>query len=169
VVIDGIDLYEMEIKKLLYDSARLRGIPVVSCPILGFGAAIAFFHPTRSPSFERYFGQIPSREDKKAFKEYIERFATGFFCFKPRLDWPLFTRKVDEGKVPSVGMACMLSGALTATNVVSFLLGKDDFPIVPETTHIDLKRSKVSRMGPLKRWFFRTCLHLVSRHDQDLF
>ena len=56
IVVDGIDLHELDTKKILFDIALNQNIPIISTPILGFGAALAFFHPTKSPGFEKFFG-----------------------------------------------------------------------------------------------------------------
>lgn len=94
IVVDGLDLYELEIKQYLYDLAREYQLPVVSCPVLGFGAALALFHPIRSPSFKEYFGPIPKKSNEKEYNKYIRMFATGFFVcrlFKPALISSPFT------------------------------------------------------------------------------
>jgi len=155
IIIDGVDLYKMEIKKALFDAARAKNIPVLSCPILGFGAALGFFHPTKSPSFEQYFGSIPANTDTKAYNKYIQHLGINYFGFKPKLNWSLFTKRVEEDKVPSLGLSCMLSGSMTVTGVVDYLLEKNQFPVVPTTIHIDLLQQKIVKIGFLKRLFLK--------------
>jgi len=155
IAIDGIDLYELDTKKSLFDSARKQNIPVISAPILGFGAALAVFHPTKSPSFEDYFGLIPPKSEPEKYNRYITTLATGFFGFKPRLNWPLFMDRIADGKVPTMGTACMLSGAWAATASIDCILGKNSIPVVPTTIHIDLMQQKLVRTGPLRRWFLK--------------
>ncbi|MCK4817249.1 ThiF family adenylyltransferase [bacterium] len=155
IVIDSIDLYELDTKKILFDIALKQKTPIISTPILGFGAALAFFHPTKSPSFEEFFGPIPNRSDQKKYNQYIKYFATGFFGFKPKLNWALYTDRVDTGKVPSIITSCMLAGALAATASVDYLLDRKSIPVVPTTIHIDLMQQKLVRTGPLRRWFLR--------------
>ncbi len=160
IIIDGIDLYEMQIKKALFDEARIKNIPVLSCPILGFGAALGLFHPKKSPSFEKYFGAIPERTNVEAFNAYIKRFGINFFGFKPKLDWSLYFKRIEEGKVPSIGVSCMLSGAMTVTAIIDYLLGKKQFPIVPKTIHIDLMQQKIIKIGLLKRFILKIYIRL---------
>lgn len=155
IVIDAIDLYELEIKKLLYDVALQRKIPVISTPILGFGSALAVFHPLKSPSFEQYFGAIPSRSNRYEYNRYIRTLATGFFGFKPKLNWDVYDKRLDAGKVPSVGISCLLAGALAATASIDYLLDKGNIPLVPSTIHIDLMQQKIVRTGSLRRWLLR--------------
>ena len=166
IVVDGVDLYALEIKKRLFDAARRQGLAVVSAPILGYGAALCVFHPTRSPSFADYFGEIPSREDKAAYRRYTKMLAAGLFGFKPRLDdWPAFTGRVDAGRAPSVGTSCLLSASLNALAILDQILDRGRFPVVPETVHIDLMEQRVRRTGRLRRRLFRW---LVGRHLRRL-
>jgi len=150
-VIDGIDLYALNAKKLLYDKARARGLGVFSAPVLGFGTALAFFHPTRSPSFEEYFGRIPPASEGAAFRRYIEGLAMGYFGFRPNLDWPTYMQRVHGGSVPSIGTSCMASGAFVAVAVLDWLLGRDTIPAVPVTTHLDLMERKIVHTGRMRR------------------
>ncbi len=160
VILDGIDLYEMKIKKVLFDMARENNLPVISCPVLGFGAAVAVFHPSKSPDFETYFGPVPEKSDKVKFDLYIRRFGMNLFGFKPRLNWPLFTKKVEEGAVPSIGLSCMLSGALASSAIIDWRLQKKQFPIVPVTLHVDLLQHKIVKTGYFKRLFLKSFMSL---------
>ncbi len=155
IVIDCIDLYELEVKKALYDTARKRNLAVISVPVLGHGAALAIFHPTKSPSFEEYFGAIPPKSDVYKYNRYIKTLAVGFFGFMPKLDWTLFMERIEEGKVPTMGTACMLSGAWAATASIDCLLGKNKIPVVPTTIHMDLMQQKLLRYGSFRRWFLK--------------
>jgi sulfur-carrier protein adenylyltransferase/sulfurtransferase len=155
LVVDGVDLFELDVKKRLFDAAREEGIPVVSTPILGYGAAIGIFHPSRSPRFEEYFGTPPARSNKMAYARYVRRLAAGFFGFKPKLNWPVVNGRIDEGKIPSIGTSCLLAGSLATVGVIDTLLGKGTFPQIPESIHIDLMERKIVRTGRLKRLLLR--------------
>jgi molybdopterin/thiamine biosynthesis adenylyltransferase len=155
IVIDGVDLYEFDIKKNLYDTALKQNIPVISIPILGFGAALAVFHPAKSPGFEEFFGPVPDKSNKKAYNQYIKNFAASIFGFKPRLDWPLYLDRVANGTAPSVGTSALLAGAMAATASADYLLGQNSIPAVPKTFHIDLMQQKLVRQSSLRRWLLR--------------
>lgn len=163
IVLDGIDLARLDIKKKVYDTAREMGIPVLSCPILGFGCAMAFFDPKTSPSFEEYFGPLPAATDEVRKREYAQGLVPAFFSFRPSLDWPVFRQRVLEGKVPSVGVATMLSGALAAAAIVSHFCGKRRIPAVPTTLHIDLMERRIRTTGPLKRRLLRWIIRRMVR------
>jgi molybdopterin/thiamine biosynthesis adenylyltransferase len=164
LVIDGIDLYALRIKRALYETARAAGLPVLSCPIFGFGAAVAVFDPVRSPSFGDYFGPLPDPEDTMAYRRYLQRIGMGFFGFVPRLDWPIFVRRVYEGKCPSIATSCMLAGALGAVAVVDYVCGDRSFPVIPETVHVDLRQMRILRAGRFRRFLFKLHLLWTLRH-----
>lgn len=155
VVLDGIDLACLPMKKRLFDAALRRGLPVVSCPILAFGSALAFFHPERSPGFEAFFGPLPPEGDAAARRRFVEALAPAFFSFRPRLNWPLFRARVQAGKVPSIAMATMISGALAATAIIAYVCGRSLPACVPTTLHVDFMEGRISRTGPLRRWALR--------------
>ena len=75
-------------------------------------------------------------------------------------DWSLYFKRIEEGKVPSIGVSCMLSGAMTVTAIIDYLLGKKQFPIVPKTIHIDLMQQKIIKIGLLKRFILKIYIRL---------
>lgn len=165
IVIDGIDLARFEIKKLVFDDARRRGVSVVTCPIFAFGAALAIFDPERSPTFDAYFGAVPPASDRAGRRRFVENLAPGFFSFLPEIDLGAFRGRVREGKVPSVGVGTMVSGALGATAVVDRVCGWGRLPAVPVTTHVDLLSGRTCRTGPLRRWLIRQLMRRRIRRE----
>jgi len=161
VAIDGIDLYALPIKKRLYDRARTAGVPVVSTPIFGFGAALAVFDPVRSPDFDSHFGRIPDPSDAPAYRRYLQRIAMGFFGFVPDLDWRTFVDRVYGGKCPSIGTSCMLAAGMGALAIADVILQRGSYPVVPETVHIDLRHLRVIRVGRFRRLAFKLKLAAI--------
>jgi molybdopterin/thiamine biosynthesis adenylyltransferase len=155
VVIDGIDMGSLPAKKGLFDASRRAGIAVVSSPVLGFGTALAVFDPVRSPSFEEYFGPLPDPRNAEAEKAFVRRFGLGFFNFWPHLNRGLYLKRVDEGKVPSVAAACLLSAALSTAAVVDRVLGRNEFDPAPTTIHLDAMDRKMRKLGRLGRGVLR--------------
>jgi molybdopterin/thiamine biosynthesis adenylyltransferase len=155
VVLDGIDLGSLPEKKLVYDESRRQGITLISSPIVGFGTALAIFDPVRSPAFDDYFGPIPDLKDPAVRRAYVRVIGLSFFNFLPRLDWPTYMKRVNEGNVPSVGAACLLSASLTTAAVVDLLLGSRTFPVVPTTIHVDVMSCRIRKMGRVGRFFLR--------------
>jgi len=152
IVYDGIDVFRMDLKRDLLSAAYEAGLPVLTAPVLGFGTSLALFDPKRSPTFEEYFGPVPDRDDREAYGRYIRLFGSGIFGIVPKLDWADYIQRVEQGDVPSVGTACMLSGAISATAIVACLTDRPNFPAVPETIHIDLMQRKIVHTRRWKRW-----------------
>jgi molybdopterin/thiamine biosynthesis adenylyltransferase len=167
LVLDGIDLPGLRMKKRLYDAARAAGIPVLSCPILGFGAALAIFDPKTSPTFEEYFGTLPPEGDAQGLDRYLSGISLRFFALVPKLDWTLQRERGRAGLIPSIGTAAMLSGAMAATAGIAILCGKGALPVVPRTLHVDLMEGKMLRMGPGRRWVMKKLVGLVQRARKD--
>jgi molybdopterin/thiamine biosynthesis adenylyltransferase len=132
LVIDGVDLYEFDIKKTLYDTALKQNIPVISVPTLGFGAALAVFHPAKSPGFEEFFGPVPDKSNKETYDQYIKNFAASLFGFKPKLDWPLYLARVANGAVPSIVTSPLLAAAMATTASVDTFWGGTIFQQSPK-------------------------------------
>lgn len=167
LVLDGIDLPGLRMKKRLYDAARAVGIPVVSCPILGFGAALAIFDPKRSPTFEEYFGPLPAEGDAEGLDRYLSGISLRFFSFPPKLDWKLQGERARAGMIPSIGTAAMFSGSMAATAGIAILCGKGKLPVVPRVLHVDLMEGKMQCMGPGRRWFMKKLLGLAQKARKD--
>lgn len=163
IVIDGVDIYLMKLKKALTDKALKNKIPVITSPIVGFGSALALFHPEKSPSFEQYFGKVPEKTNKEAFDKYIRNYGIHIFGFKPKLNWDLYFKQIENGKVPSVGSSCFLAGAMTVTGIVDYLLGKNNFPVVPNTIHIDLMQQKIVKIGKFKRKLLKFYVNVLKK------
>lgn len=54
VVVDGIEFFRIEDRRMLYKHCRAKGIPVVNAGPIGYGASVIVFTPD-GPSFDEYF------------------------------------------------------------------------------------------------------------------
>ena len=155
LAVDGVDLYALPAKRALYNAARERGLPVLSTPIFGFGAALAIFDPKVSPSFDEYFGPLPESDDAKGQRRYRMRLAARFFGFVTPVNLAEFAGRVHAGECPSLGTSTMLAGALGALAAVDLATGRRFYPVVPRTMHIDLQVPRAVTAGPVRRWLFQ--------------
>ncbi len=138
IVIDGIDFFEIDARRLLFEKARENGIYAITSAPLGFGATLQVFSP-RGMSFDEYFGISDAME-------YLEKIASFAAGLAPR---PYHIRYIDMSKVslrqktgPAVSPACTLAASLVATEVVKILTGKGKVRAVPYYMQIDLMRGK---------------------------
>ncbi len=163
VILDGIEFFSFEARRLLYDKAREKGICVVIAAPLGFSAAMLVFHPTKSPSFEEYFGITP--EMSKLEKAIA--FALGL---APK---PLFLKYMDldsldlkAGRGPASVIACYLCSALVSMEAIRIILGRPGLKPVPHYLLFDLYLKKFHLgylRGGYKNPWQRIKFHLLKR------
>jgi molybdopterin/thiamine biosynthesis adenylyltransferase len=164
IVLDGLDVSVMHLRKKMFDLARERGLPVITCPVLGWGAGLAIFDPANSPSFEEFFGKIPEDRNSEEWQMFLENYAIHFLSTKPAgIDIKLGKIRTKEGKPPAIAASCRLNAALVPTAVYSCLFDKGNLPIVPTTLHIDLLGAKMIRNGPRKRWIIKQSVGVLSK------
>ncbi|AEH45261.1 UBA/THIF-type NAD/FAD binding protein [Thermodesulfatator indicus DSM 15286] len=147
VVLDGVEFFAVEARKLLYDTARAKKIPLITAGPLGFSASLLIFDPEKSPSFDEYFAIKP---DMSPVEKAI-LFALGL---APK---PIFLRYIDfkslnlkAGQGPASVIACYLCSALAAMEAVRIILGRPGLKPVPHYLQIDLYLRKLYE-GYLKK------------------
>lgn len=138
VYIDGIDFFEIEIRRAVFKRCRERGIFALTAAPLGFGATLQVFAPN-GMSFDDYFGI----SDKLPYMEKIAAFAAGL---APR---PYHIKYLDLSRVslarktgPAVSPACTLASSLIATETVKIITGKGVVRPVPHYLQFDMLRNK---------------------------
>ncbi len=135
VVVDGIEFFALETRRLVFNEARKRGIPVITAAPLGFNASLLVFHPQKSPSFEQYFGlaQGHSRFEK------LLLFTLGLApraWFLKYLD--LDAVDLQAGRGPASILTCHLCTALACTEALRILLKRPGLKPVPHYLQIDI-------------------------------
>lgn len=159
IVVDGLDFFCLAVRKKLFDAARTRGLYILSCPIFGFGTALAVFSP-QGPSFDQVFGKVPEKIDAA----YAINFGRTFFPVLPRyIDLGAYIEAVKkERPIPSFATSCSLSGAVTAAEALFILLNKRKAVCFPLIRHYDLfdaaikaQDSRSKKLTPLKRLLLR--------------
>ena len=128
VVIDGLDFFSFDMRRLLFNTARQKGIHVITAGPMGFSSALLVFAPDRGMAFDEYFNitENMSSEDKSL------AFALGL---SPR---PTHIRYMDFSRVdlkqkagPSLNIACQLCAAMAGTETLRILLNRKGVKPVP--------------------------------------
>ncbi|MFH1128862.1 MAG: ThiF family adenylyltransferase [Candidatus Omnitrophota bacterium] len=150
IVVDGLDFFCLAVRKKLFDAARTRGLYILSCPIFGFGTALAVFSP-QGPSFDRVFGKVPEKIDAA----YAINFGRTFFPVFPRyIDLGAYIEAMRKGRpIPSFATSCSLSGAVTASEALFILLNKRKPVCFPLIRHYDLFDAKIKITDSRKKKF----------------
>lgn len=156
LVLDGLEFFQVRIRRALFNRALERGIPVITCGPLGFSAALLVFLPG-GPNFDDYFAVDGDTPDELA----LASFAVGLA--------PRFThlRYLDVGAVdldarrgPAVAPGVVLCAAVAVTEAVKLLTGRGRVRAVPRYAQLDLmlgtwKKGRLwfGMRGPLVRLF----------------
>ncbi len=164
VVLDGLDFFQFEIRRLLFNTALKMGIPVVTAGPLGYSSAILVFTP-EAMGFDAYFDVGPDvpEEDK-----YL-RFAMGLAPSPTHISYMDLCRVDLRGcKGPSLSIACQLCSALAVTEAARIVLGKPGLKPVPCYFQFDpflqkfrkgrLKSGNRSIRQKLKIWYVKNYL-----------
>jgi molybdopterin/thiamine biosynthesis adenylyltransferase len=157
VVVDGIDFFAIEARRLVFQEARRRGIWAVTAGPIGFSTAWLAFSPS-GMSFDEYF-DVKDGMDRW---NQIVSFAVGLAPGATHLSY-LDLSQVDpkSGRGPSSGLACHLCSGVTAAKVLKILLKRSPIKAAPWFFQFDAYRCLL-RKGYL-RWGNRHPLQRLKR------
>jgi molybdopterin/thiamine biosynthesis adenylyltransferase len=144
VLVDGIDFFAPEARRLVYREARRRGVWVVCAGPIGFSTAWLVFDP-RGMSFDSYF-DLRDGQDRV---EQVAAFAAGLTpaaTHMPYMD--LSGVEVRSGRGPSAGLACQLCAGVAAAEVLKILLHRGPVRSAPWYFQFDAYRHQL-RQGRL--------------------
>ena len=161
VLVDGIDFFALDTRRMVFLEARRRGIWAVTAGPIGFSTAWLVFSPL-GMSFDEYFGLHEGMAP-------LERFVAFLHGLAPRgihrgyMD--LARVDVGRGRGPSAALACQLCAGVAAAEVVKILLRRGPVRAVPEYAQFDGYRGQLvcgtfrnSPLSKLKRKLM--CRHL---------
>ncbi len=156
IVVDGIDFFAFDIRRLIFNRAREMGIPVITAGPVGFSAAMLVFMPGEGMSFDEYFAirkDMPLEEKLLAFFVGLApRAAQKDYIDPTRID--MYAR---QG--PSIAAACQLCASVAATEAVRLVLERPGVRPAPHFFQYD----------PLVRKFYRGRLRMGNRHPWQRF
>lgn len=166
IYVDGMEFFEFDTRRLLFNRARKRGIYSLTAAPLGFGATLQIFSP-QGMSFDRYFGI----RDGMSYEEKMAAFAVGL------APWPYHKRYLDFSKVsfrhrrgPAVAPACTLAASLVATEVAKIICKRGRVRAVPHYIQFDMmlgkfRKSKLWGGGsnPLQKIKARFALKIIKK------
>ncbi len=129
VVIDGLDFFEFDLRRLLFNRAREKGIYVITAGPLGFGSAYLIFSPHRGMSFDEFFDVYENMPE-------LEKYLNFAIALAPR---GLHVRYIDKRYVnlrtkkgPSSVIACNICASCAAIEAIRIILKRKPAPkVVP--------------------------------------
>ncbi|MDX9786990.1 MAG: ThiF family adenylyltransferase [Desulfobacterales bacterium] len=151
VVLDSLDFFAFDARRLLFNRAREKGIYVVTAGPLGFSSAMLIFSPHEGMRFDDYFHIVEAMTPQ-------ERYLAFAMGLAPR---PTHIQYMDLSKVdltrkagPSLNIACQLCSAQAGTEAVRIILNKGKIRPVPWYVQFD----------PFSQKYRKGKLHLGNRH-----
>jgi len=146
VLLDGIDFFSLETRRLVFGEARRRGIWAITAGPIGFSAAWIVFSPT-GMSFDEYFDM----DDTMDRADQLIAFVIGLTPGASHLAYMDLTQ-VDprSGRGPSVGLACQLCGGVAAAETLKVLLGRS--PILPAPWYFQFDAYRQRLVKGRLRW-----------------
>jgi molybdopterin/thiamine biosynthesis adenylyltransferase len=145
VLVDAIDFFAFDTRRMIYRAARDRGIWVVTAGPIGFSTAWILFDPS-GMKFEDYFGLTDEMAP-------VDQFTAFFMGLTPRgthfpyFDLSCVDRRTARG--PSVGAACQLCAGVVGAEIVKILLNRKPLRPAPYYSQFDAYRG-VLRQGRLR-------------------
>jgi len=144
VVVDGIDFFAYDHRRLLFQEARRRNLYVITSGPIGFGSTLQIFAP-QGMSFDEYFG---IRDGMADFDKFVA-FGTGLAPAVLHRGYMDLSRiRLSAGQGPVVASSCILSSGLVAFEAVNVILGLRPIKAVPHYFQFDAYR-QVYRRGYL--------------------
>jgi molybdopterin/thiamine biosynthesis adenylyltransferase/nitroreductase len=155
VLVDSIDFFSLELRRLLFRRAREKGIPAITAGPIGFGTALLYFAPDRGMTFDEYF----DLHDGMSMEEKLIAFFVGL---APRAAQKSYTLpgsiSMSDRRGPSLAAGCQMCAAAAAAEVVRILLRKTGLRPAPDYCQYDPFARKFHQgrlwfgnRGPLQR------------------
>ena len=134
LVADGMDFFNIDIRRLIFSRAREKKIPVITAGPLGFSTALLIFMPDRGMGFDRYFN-ISDDLDRE---EQLIRFFVGL---APKATQAAYispaTISMAGGRGPSTGAGCLICSSVLTAESVRILLNKKGIKCAPHYFQYD--------------------------------
>ncbi|MCB0392747.1 MAG: ThiF family adenylyltransferase [Bdellovibrionales bacterium] len=134
VYLDGLDVFCLELREVLFKKAREKGIHAITVGPVGMGAALVSFSPD-GMSFDDYFGL--SRSNTLAEKAL--RFVMGIAPSGIHQKSLVIPERMDfkNKKAPSTFMGCQLCAGVAGTELLKALLKRGPILCAPYSLHFD--------------------------------
>jgi len=139
--IDGLDLFAMSARRLVFGRCRERGIDAITAGPLGMSVAQMVFRPT-GPSFEDYF-----RLEGHGPEEQLLRFVVGLAPAALQRFYVADESALDLAarRAPSTPMGCALAAGVAGTTALSLLLGRGQILTAPWSIQYDAYSQRLKR------------------------
>ncbi|WP_435006757.1 ThiF family adenylyltransferase [Tundrisphaera lichenicola] len=141
VVVDGIDFFEIETRRLFFREARRRGIWALTAGPIGFSAASIVFSPT-GMSFDDYF----DLHEGMGRLDQLVAFLVGLTPKATHRSYTDFSEvDTSTGRGPSAGLACHLCSGVAAAEILKILLDRRSTRPAPCFAQFDAYHQRLAK------------------------
>jgi molybdopterin/thiamine biosynthesis adenylyltransferase len=164
LVLDGIDFFNIEDRRMLFKRARELGKIVLTCAPVGFGGSLLVFHP-KGISFDEYF----DIHGGGTLEEDLLKFGVGFTpSLIQRAYYTPDALNIEKKEASSTRTGILTAASLISSEVVKLLLKRGKVLYAPTSTHFDpfVRKLKVTHLRGgnrhpfqrLKLWYAKRLL-----------
>lgn len=140
VYVDGMDAFEIRVRRELFMRARESGLYSVSAGPIGFSVASMVFSP-HGMSFDRYFGYDEAESDLMLFARFLAGLCPKSLQ-RPYMDKSRIDPKNHRG--PSSALACQLCAGVMGAEVLKIALKRGPIRPAPYFQQFDAYRGKLA-------------------------
>ena len=145
VLVDGVDFFCLDAKRVIFREAQRRGIWCITAGPIGFSTAWVVFSPT-GMSFDEYF----DLSDSMSNLDQLIAFAVGLAPKATHLPYiDVSSVNLETGAGPSASLACQLAAGVTAAETIKVCLGRGTLKPAPYFAQFDPYRM-ILRTGKLR-------------------
>lgn len=157
IIVDGLDLFQIDLRILLYEYAYEKGIPVITAAPLGMGTSFLSFKPG-GMSFNQYFNLNMELDSN----EKLIRFLAGVAPKNLHMSYMKYMQYVDVSKedVPSLHIGCLMATSAIASVCTKIVLKRGEVTWAPRGFHCDFYHNKMSKFW--RPWGNRNPLQRIS-------
>lgn len=170
VLVDGIDAFEIDLRRVLFRKARARGIYALGAGPVGFSTVWVIFSPD-GISFDRYFDLSDEMDAVEKFVAYVAGMAPSSL---QRGYMDLAHLDVKNRSGPSASLACHLASGVVGAEVLKILLGRGRIYAAPHYHQFDAylgryvrKRLFGGNRHPLQRIKRRWLVNYIRRRIES--
>lgn len=131
--IDGLDVFVLDIRELIFEACRRRGIPAITIAPIGMGAGFVAFDP-RGMTFEQYFG-FHGKSQIEKYCRFILGLSPHFLHLKSLVDRSY--ANAYKKKAPSTPMGCEIAAGIMGTEVLKHTLQRPGRIVAPQSVQFD--------------------------------
>ena len=169
VVLDGLDFFALDIRRVLFRNAYQKGIYVVTAAPVGYGAAVMTFPPVGT-TFDSYMDLNDSLDEQDRQLHFGLGLTPSLLqasYYKPEtINW-----KKGKHLAPSLGVGVLLAANLAVTETIKIVIDElEKVTFIPSSLHFDPYVRKVKKVwvpfgnkNPIQKCKFMIAKFLIKR------